>query len=72
MSSLEKQINELTLCILDNFACILSSADIFSKSTFSQKSFNGLGAKSENLSFVAPPGKRNLVAIMAQTHVLGT
>ena len=22
--------------------------------------------------FVAPPGKRNLVAIMAQRHVLGT
>ena len=32
----------------------------------------GLGAKSENLSSVAPPGKRNLVAIMAKTHVLGT
>ena len=34
--------------------------------------FIGLGAKSENLSSVAPPGKRNLVAIMAKTHVLGT
>ena len=33
--------------------------------------YGGLEAKSEILSFVAPPGKRNLVATMAQTHVLG-
>ena len=35
----EKKLIVITLCPLRNFSCFLSSADFFSKSTFSEKSF---------------------------------
>ena len=33
--------------------------------------YTGLGAKSQNLSSVAPPRKKKLVTIFSQGHVLG-
>ena len=57
---------------LNENASVVRSDFSLSDCHFSLIFLDGLGAKSENLSFVAPPGKRNLVATMAQTHVFGT